>query len=181
MQIPILSANEVWRPVVGYEGLYSVSNLGRIRGEARTVPHLIHGKRLREKLLKPRINKATGYPAVNLTCENKRKTFTVHRLVADAFLGPRPLGKVVAHCDGNKLNSAAENLRYDTYSANADDSRKHGTMAIGKRLPQSKLTVDQVRLIRQDARKYCEISAEYGIAISTVSRVKNGIDWQHVR
>lgn len=170
---------EVWRPVVGYEGMYSVSDQGRIRGDARLVPHMVDGKRLPERILKPRINKATGYPTVNLTRENKRRTFTVHILVAAAFLGPRPFGMEVAHGDGDRTNPRLSNLRYTTKVGNRDDSRRHGTLAMGTRLPQSKLNEAAVMDIRSGGllREHAE---RYGVALSTVCRVRNRVDWKHV-
>lgn len=171
---------EAWRPVVGYEGLYSVSDLGNVRGEARLVPHLRAGKMLRQRPVRARINKATKYPAVNLSREGKRRTFTVHALVAAAFLGPRPDGMEVAHGDGDRGRSVLSNLRYATPTANHADKVEHGTLLCGEQLPQAKLTVEKVRSIRADGRLQREIAAEHGVSVPTISQAQSGRSWAHV-
>lgn len=172
---------ENWRPVVGYEGIYSVSDQGRVRGEARVVAHILKGKRLRQRILNPRINKATGYPAVNLARENSRRTFTVHSLVAAAFIGPRPEGLEVAHGDGDRSNASALNLRYATHLENHSDMRKHGTVVRGENRPHSKLTDTVVAHIRSSGRLLRELAADLGVSESTISNARRGITWSHLR
>ena len=97
-------AGEEWRPVAGYDGLYSVSNLGRIRRE-RPVP---------ARLLIPRWNSRRRYAALHLPGGDRY----LHVLVAEAFLGPCPKGKEANHRDGDRKNNAASNLEYMTHSQN---------------------------------------------------------------
>lgn len=114
---------EEWRPVAGCEGIYDVSNLGRVRSLARVNRK---GQPVRGRILKQLIRR-DGRPQVNASLNGVRKTFHVHRLVATAFLGePRP-GEVVCHGDGDPANNAARNLRWDTRSSNNLDSVRHGT------------------------------------------------------
>ena len=174
------SNTEEWKEIPEYEGMYSVSNLGRIRSEPRMVAHILDGKFLRGKILKSRINKQTGYPAVNLSRNSKKKTFPVHVLVAISFLGKRPNGMEVAHGDGNRINAKLTNLRYKTSLENSQDALHHGTVARGERLPQSKLTGEKVVQIRKDGRLQREIAAEYGVSITTISQIKSRIYWSHV-
>ena len=95
--------NEEWRDVVGYEGFYQVSNLGRVRSV---------------KLIKPSFHKSTGYKRLMLTKNGKRKNFHVHQLVAKNFT-PNPLNKpVINHKDGDKTNNCVENLEWNTYGEN---------------------------------------------------------------
>jgi hypothetical protein len=103
---------EVWKDVVGYEGRYEVSSLGRLRGP-RTTTKGIPGSR--------------GYYQVFLREKGARagKTKNIHVLVAEAFLGPRPDGMHVCHADGDKSNNTLENLRYDTPKNNWEDFRKN--------------------------------------------------------
>lgn len=110
---------EQWRPVVGYEGLYEVSDLGRVRSLPRygTIG----------KLLKPGTAKRGGYLYVNLCRDGRPLNRTIHVLVAEAFLGPRPEGFDVRHLDGNRLNCARANLAYGTRSENNLDAVRHGT------------------------------------------------------
>jgi hypothetical protein len=95
---------EEWRPVVGYEGLYEVSSLGQIRG-------------LKRGRILSQFPTDKGYLAARLT-NVKGKTCRVHQLVAAAFLGPVPNGRVVDHIDANRGHNAATNLRYATYREN---------------------------------------------------------------
>lgn len=172
---------EVWKTIPGYDGAYEASSLGRIRSLPRTVSHLQTGRRLPGGILKPRLNKRTGYPSVNLAAENARRTYTVHALVAAAFFGPRPLGMEVAHCDGNKLNPSADNLRYATCEDNASDKRKHGTLLYGGRLRHAKLDEAKVKAIRNSSSAQRELAIAYGVSEATISRVKSRVDWGWVK
>src|SRR5690606_6570320 len=115
---PEAPREERWRPVVGHEGHYEVSDQGRIR----SVPHVRitkAGQRypVRGQLLTPAVH-PTGYPQVYLSVEGKTVPRKVHALVAEAFIGPRPEGHQIAHNDGDRLNSRLENLRYATAAEN---------------------------------------------------------------
>ena len=103
---------EYWKPVVGYENLYEVSNLGRIRSFDRWVKSKNGSIRIcRGRILKPYTNK-DGYLYVVLCKNNKHKTYKVHRLVAEAFL-PNPDNlPQVNHKDENKQNNNVENLEF---------------------------------------------------------------------
>ena len=110
---------EVWKDIAEYEGLYQVSNLGRVRSLDRYVPHKIFGKKFcKGHLMAAHINNA-GYETVNLCKNNKYKSFDVHRLVATAFISLTDTSKVeVNHKDENKLNNRVDNLEWVTKSEN---------------------------------------------------------------
>lgn len=124
--------SEEWRPVVGYEGLYEVSNLGRVRSLERYVirhgglasgrPLKIHG-RIRKLIEQP----PWGYPVVSLSKDGVPTKDYVHRLVLGAFVGPCPEGEEVRHLDGNQRNPKLTNLAYGTSSENRLDTIRHGT------------------------------------------------------
>ena len=117
--------NEVWKDVVGYEGLYEVSDIGNVRS-------VNWGKRGYSKnlYLKPH-NK--GYLQVELFKNGNRKMFMVHRLVAQAFLENNDNLPLVNHKDENKENNRADNLEWCNNSYNVCYSlNKHG-IATGKR------------------------------------------------
>lgn len=110
-----MTPDEEWRPVVGYEGLYEVSD----RGQVRSLP-----RRLRGRILRPGLS--AGYPSVNLSVNGVGRVVKVHILLAEAFLGPRPDGSVTCHADGDRSNNVLSNLRYDTVSSNNLDTVRHG-------------------------------------------------------
>lgn len=117
---------EEWRSIPGYEGLYEISSIGRVRSLDRTVRHWRGGEsHLRGKIKRTPID-GQGYRVVNLAQEGKQRTMAVHRLVALAFLGTPPGGTMVCHGDGDCLNNQADNLYYGTAEDNAQDRVRHG-------------------------------------------------------
>ena len=113
---------EIWRPVVGYEGLYEVSSMGRVKS-------LNYNKTGREGFLTPEIKKGDGmlpYMRVIMHKDKKQKKFLVHRLVAQAFI-PNPLGlPQVNHKDCDVQNNKAENLEWcdARYNTTYGDAKK---------------------------------------------------------
>lgn len=112
-----LQQKEIWKDVVGYEGLYQVSNLGRVK----SCVHFTHKKDI---ILKENI-KNGGYVYVNLYKNHKGTKFYVHRLVANAFLTQYNDRQYVNHIDCNKRNNNVENLEYCTQKENIDHSWKN--------------------------------------------------------
>jgi hypothetical protein len=105
---------ECWLPVPGFEGLYEISDRGRVFGLTS------------RRCLKPQRN-ALGYPVIGLWKNNKRVLRHVHTLIAAAFLGPRPFEHAeVRHLDGNPGHCFIENLAYGTRSENQQDRIRHG-------------------------------------------------------
>ena len=101
---------EIWKDIVGYEGLYQVSNLGNVK---RLKGYKGRGKGyvVEEHLIQPSIN-SRGYQNVILCKNGKTKTFTMHRLVAIAFLDNSEKLPQVNHKDENKLNNCVDNLEW---------------------------------------------------------------------
>ena len=119
---------EIWRPVVGYEGLYEVSDQGRVRSLDREVPHPRYGRqRIAGRLLSTRRRTNPPYFAVSLLRLGKQTTCRVHVLVLEAFAGPRPAGMVARHLNGDSYDNRAANLRWDSQSENCRDRARHGT------------------------------------------------------
>lgn len=122
------ASQETWRPVVGAEGYYEVSDLGRVRSLDRllTFPDG-RSRRSPGRILKPWKSNRGGYPAVGIAVDGKKRKVFVHVLVLEAFVGPRPPGMACCHGDGNAENNCLANLRWDTYSSNNYDLVKHGS------------------------------------------------------
>lgn len=121
------NAVEEWRPVVGYEGLYEASSLGRIRRSARgasTRP----GRLLKPTLMVGKKKPFIKYEYLSLVDRNGvAKKFRVHRLVLAAFKGPAPDGYFGCHNNGDSLDNRIVNLRWDSPQGNAADMKLHGT------------------------------------------------------
>lgn len=108
-----MDAVEVYRPVIGFgNGLYEISNFGNLKS-------LGNSKSRKEKTIKPGIN-SRGYMQVTLNVCGIKKNYSIHKLVAMAFLGHTPNGHslVIDHIDGNKLNNNTNNLRIVTNREN---------------------------------------------------------------
>jgi|DEB19_MinimDraft_3_1074340.scaffolds.fasta_scaffold20767_2 hypothetical protein len=129
-----MTVYEIWRWVPNYEGAYEVSNTGRVRSVDRTI-HCYNWRakkkmdmHVKGRLLRPGKG-SHGYFTVSL---GRHNTKTVHSLVADAFLGPKPENCEVLHNDGSRDNNHVSNLRYGTRSENNLDAVKHGTRDLAK-------------------------------------------------
>lgn len=176
---------EVWKPIPGYEGLYEISNLGKVK----SVPHvrtvIRHGKAIQQEW-SGRImttGASTGrYPKVNLSREGKVTTHQIHALVAKAFIGEKSPELQVCHGDGNSKNPSLDNLRYDTPVGNCADRVKHGTAPIGEAHPRAKLTEEKVRSIRKDLETMAQkdVAEKYGIPTATIGGISQRRTWKHL-
>lgn len=171
---------EQWKDVEGYEGLYQVSNMGRVKS--------FHHDKVHGRILKPKEHR-DGYLQVDLYRGGKRKTQKIHRLVAEAFLGSRPSpDHEVNHKNGNKLDNRIENLEWVTHSENTT----HAFRVLGKQPPRvrgevigtSKLTEIQVQRIRELCKtgKHTqrELGKMFGVSQMQISRIFRRKQWQHV-
>ena len=111
------ATTEVWKPVVGYEGIYEVSNLGHVRSV---------------RLLCPFKN-SYGYACLTLRHKGAKRFVAVHRLVAQAFLGSRPTGLQTNHVNGDKMDPRLANLHYVTARENTLHAVRLGLFPTGKR------------------------------------------------
>ena len=116
---------EEWKAIKGYEGLYEVSNLGRVKSLERKVKHpIVREKTIKEKILKYNIDN-NGYLYVTLYKDGKSKSFKVHRLVAIAFI-PNPNNKPdIDHINTNKKDNRIENLRWVTKEENMSNQTNY--------------------------------------------------------
>ena len=159
--------DEVWKDIEGYEGLYQVSTCGNIKSLARIVHSEKRGDyKIKEKILK-QSDTTTGYKKVELCKDNeKRKSFKVHRLVAQAFI-PNPNNKPeVNHIDGNKINNNIDNLEWVTSSENSIHAYETG-------LNPNKKELDEKEIIYM----YCElnmtmqeIAKHFNVPIKSIKR-----------
>lgn len=136
--------SERWLPVLGWEGLYEVSDQGRVKSLHRVVEKS-DGRKMtvKEKVLSPHANKM-GYRHVILSGNGKHTTGHIRHLVLRAFVGPCPEGMEACHNNGNSSDDRLENLRWDTTRNNHLDKVKHGTHHESKkaRCPRGHLLVE---------------------------------------
>lgn len=152
---------EEWRPVVGWEGLYSVSSLGRVM---RSAPgHCTYPGKLIS------FTYMHGYPQVKLLKHSQPSRYYVHRLVAAAFIGPLPDGHQVNHKNMDRLDARAINLEYVTRRQNFDHAITNGSY--------SKIMPDDVQVVIARASKgelHRLIAADFGVSRSCISRIVRG-------
>lgn len=168
-----------WVTIPGFDH-YEVSDYGEVRsldrwsGEAGKKPYFLRGRVMKIKF------DANGYARVNLCRKGKKIGRTVHSLVAEAFLGPRPERHEVCHFDGNPSNNCLTNLRYDTCSGNNADKLRHGTHRVGAQHPLARLTPSSVEYIRDAVnagRTKQSLALELGVSRSHVSRIASKRKW----
>jgi hypothetical protein len=127
---------------------------------------------------------AKGYLNVTLSRSGKIRSFTVHRLVASAFLGPLPPGMETRHGPAGIQDNSVANLSYGTPVENALDKVRDGTHVQGSMMPWAVLTEDIVRQCRK--RFYARsdtivgLAGEFGVAMQTMHDALTGRTWRHV-
>jgi len=170
---------EMWKPAVGWEGLYEVSSLGRVRSVPRKGMTQF-GERTYGGVIVVAVATSSGYVAVNLSGSGKRKQRTVHTLVLEAFVGARPEGADACHNNGRRDDPRLLNLRWDSRRSNHADKLAHGTAQVGEKHGNAKLTDAQVARIRIDGLTVAEIRSEFGMSRSSAKRIRSGESWKHV-
>lgn len=137
---------EVWKDISSFEGLYQVSNLGRIKSIERVVYYGDRHHAISEKIKKGTIKdrgkqKGLGYMVVALYKDNKSHMRYIHRLVAEAFL-PNALNKeTVNHKNGDKTNNSVSNLEWMTYSENNEHAINAGLASYDNRKNESNKSI----------------------------------------
>ena len=158
--------------MLGFEGLYSVSDLGLVRSEARG------GREAR--LLKPWLNR--GYWQVGLCRPDGQRRKSVHTLVLEAFVGPRPDTMEARHLNGDKRDNRLVNLAWGTHTENIHDRFDHGTASLGEMHGAAKLTEAQAReiLALRGRVPQRQIAARFGVSPATVAHIHTGRKWAHL-
>jgi len=175
---------EIWKEVAGYEGLYEVSNLGRVRSTKRILIDKIgRARRYRSKILSGGVSDK-GYWAIMLCKDAAQKMTLIARLVAEAFI-PNPDGKAeVNHKDGNKNDNSVSNLEWMTHQENS--VHRHAVLRknIGEKNYGAKMTneiVIQMRSMREETGYAYRIIAEkFGLNQNTIYRAITKRHWKHI-
>lgn len=172
---------EVWKDVVGYEGLYQVSNLGRVR----SLDRIVNGNRLKGKILS-QVKDTKGYLFLRLSKNGNSKRFLVHRLIAEAFI-PRIEGKnYIDHINGIRDDNRIENLRWCTHQENDSFplSRLHRSQAkmgnqvwLGKHhTEESKKKISEARKGKKNPNYWKNLSDENKRKIQAAAYEKNRVE-----
>jgi hypothetical protein len=153
---------EIWKDITGYEGLYQVSNLGRVKSLPRE--RKTYGKRTykTKSLLMDAPISEKGYLRVCLSKDGKQRSYFVHRLVAVAFLDNKNSYPVVNHINGNKLDNRIENLEFCTQSHNVKEAYRIGLeKKAGRRVEQYTKDMELIKLWDSvsEAQRYLGIEA----------------------
>lgn len=166
---------EVWRPVVGFEDTYAVSNYGRVMRTSRSLGTKVG------KILKLKTDKV-GYSRVVLYKHKRQHAILIHRVVALAFIGT-PTASTVNHIDGDKSNNRVSNLEYATQSENNTHAFRIG-LHVGLKKednPQAKLTqiqVDEIRELSKRGAKTPQLARQFSVSYMTIYRVIKYMLWK---
>lgn len=161
-------SNEIWKDIPGYEGIYQVSNTGKVKSLERFVKNSGRSGRLyKERILKPNPNK-WGYLSVVLQKEGKRKDWKIHRLVLSIFNPVENWEELeVNHIDGDKENNNLKNLEWATKSEN----QRHRYDVLKKPNGSKKVGVKAVKIETgetQEFEKIIDCANYYQIPPSTL-------------
>lgn len=177
----ICESEERWRQVREWEGLYEVSNMGRVRSLSRWVAARDGRKLVEGRILKLVVGRF-GYHKVSLQDGIRVKHTNIHRLVAQSFLPGT--GEVVRHLDGDPSNSRVDNLAWGSYKDNEEDKRRHGRVPSGERHHAAVLNETLVRSIQQMSGQgfsQLRIAKELGLNRGVIGQVVRGERWTHVQ
>lgn len=180
--------DEIWKDVKGYEGLYQVSNLGRIKSLDR---HFIRSNNksftYKGKILKGSLD-TKGYIQIELKGNGQRDIRALHRLIAIAFI-PNPENKPqIDHLDGNKTNNKVTNLEWVTCRENIRRAWRNGLNkpTFGERHGNAKLTDEQAMFIkthykRNDKEFGCKaFMKKYNISQTPIYNILRKKGWKHL-
>lgn len=176
-----MQEEEIWQPIVGYENLYEISNLGRIRSVDRYViypniktPHLHKGR-----YLSPEVN-VNGHLRVTLSKNGKTARFFLHRLVASQFCDGYAEGLVVNHKNGIKTDNRYTNLEWCTVADNVKHAVETGLWDRRcERGTGAKLTREQALFIRQNkgVKKKKTLAEQFNVSLGAIDGIWYNRTW----
>ncbi len=165
----------IWKPIPGFNGRYEVSNTGVVKRLAHK-----NGKHSFEKIINQHVS--NGYMSVNILY----RKYSVHRLVAMAFISNPEKKPQINHKNGIKVDNSVKNLEWCTVKENSDHAWKTGLIIncpFGEEKSQSKLTNNDVLKIRKLLKKGAlqkDIVKKYNVSQATVSFIKTRKAWRRI-
>ncbi len=172
----------VWKPLLGFEGIYSVSNIGAIRSEERTIFKKTGSAHLKMKMMKSILGK-DGYCRISLRRDNKTFTFLLHRLILSSFVRS-PVGKEEGcHKDGNSFNNHLTNLKWGTHAENEAHKVSKGTSNRGSNHYLSKLKevdVQEIKTLLREGLSQMKVAKVFKVDRRLINQIATGKTWKHV-
>jgi len=164
---------EYWKSIIGYEGIYEISNLGSVKSLSRKIYFLNTFRIVKEKLLKPNTNRY-GYITVTLSNNCDMKTVTIHRLLANAFIDKVEGKEYVNHIDGIKSNNTIKNLEWCTIKENNKHSFDNGLNILpnGVNHYNSRFSVNDILSIRKSDLSESKLALIYKVNRATIGKIK---------
>ena len=169
------------KDIPGYEGIYKVSEFGVVYSLDRIVNSKGNNKRIEKGItISPSRCKKTGRSTVVLRKNNIRKGYGVSVLVAMAFI-PNPLNlPIVEHNDDDCNNDHYSNLKWSTQSNNISNAYIRKVKKSGEEHCKSKLSEEEVLLIKESNKSQTQLAKEYNVAQTTIRKIKLNLSWKHV-
>lgn len=173
---------EVWKSVKGYEGLYEISNQGRLKGLEKIRIIGYGGTRIYPETIFTPTPNTKGYCVCVLRDHGKSKTFSIHRLVAEHFLERLDCKNSVNHKNGIKSDNRVENLEWCTVKENNDHAKETGLLAFGEKNPNSKISeIEAIKILSLKGKKSAkELSSRYGITKESIWNIWKKASWSHI-
>lgn len=170
---------ERWKDILGFEGRYQISDLGRVKSLTVTYSFR-NGFRTYKGAIKKLTRDKDGYLMCQLWERNRPHTRKVHRLVGEAFLEKEKGATDVNHKDGDKTNNAYTNLEWCTHKANGEHAARTDLMAFGSRHGVAKLTEADIPVIRDLLSQkvgVTKIAKKFGVCAATIYDIAEGVTW----
>lgn len=170
---------EEWRDVVGYEGLYQVSNTGKVRS--------LNYRRIAGAVVELKQKNVKGYKYVDIINGTMRKMAPIHRLVTEAFIGSCPVNKQVNHIDGDTANNNIINLEYVTASENIRHSyeklgrRRSPGVKNGKAKINDEIVLSMLKAHYEQGVTIKDVSRKFGTSYGSAYAIIKRIMWKHVQ
>lgn len=172
-----------WLPIGGFEGIYEVSNDGRVRSVERIIDngrgtYVLHSKEIAQH--KWTRKRKTLYMQVSLRRNGVLKSTLVHKLVLTAFAGERDTNEQCRHLDGNSFNNNLSNLKWGTPQENVDDRTRHGRNQDGEKSKSAKLIAADVVDIRTSTESSRVLAKRFNVSRSQIQFIKHEKAWKHL-
>lgn len=175
-----MGMNEIWKDIEGYEDLYQISNMGRVKSLERNLLVKNGHYRKKNEAIMRQTSGPNGYHAICLRLNKKTKRFLVHRLVGIAFI-PNPLRKeTINHKDGVKNNNRLFNLEWATQAENLNHALITGLRRSRERSLKDIEALTVITFLSTHKRVMKKLARHYMVSPSLISRIKKRETWSHM-